>query len=100
MGPVRTLIAGGVPPIKPNPSGLPGGAQLERLLSGLMFWTLLAAVAGVLVSAIVWALSSHSGNYQYAASGKRGALIAGAAALLAGAAVTLINFFYSVGSSI
>lgn len=94
------LVAGGVPPITPNPAGLPGGAALERLLSGLMFWTLLAAVAGLLVSAIVWALSSHAGNYQHAASGKRGVLVAAAVALLAGGAVAIINFFSGIGAGI
>ena len=96
-----TLIkTDGVPPIKPDPSGLPGGAVLERMLSGLMFWTLLAAVAGLLVSAIVWALSSHTGNYQHAASGKRGVVVAAAVALLAGSAVAIVNFFVGVGAGI
>jgi len=100
MRPGGWIWAAGVPPITPDPGGLPGGAVLERMLSGLMFWTLLAAVAGLLVSAIVWALSSHAGNYQYAASGKRGVVVAAAVALLAGSAVAIVNFFVGVGSGI
>lgn len=94
------IAAGGVPPIQPDPSGLPGGPVLERMLSGLMFWTLLAAVGGLLVSAIVWAFSSHAGNYQHAASGKKGVVVAAAVAVLAGGAVALVNFFVGVGATI
>lgn len=94
------ISAGGVPPITPNPAGLPGGPALERLLSGLMFWTLLAAVAGLLISGIVWAFSAHLGNYQHAASGKRGVVVAAAVALLAGAGVSIVNFFLGVGAGL
>jgi len=94
------MAAGGVPPISPDPNGLPGGAVLERMLSGLLFWTLLAAVAGLLVSAIVWAFSSHTGNYQHAAAGKRDVVVAAAVAVLAGGAVALVNFFAGVGSTL
>jgi hypothetical protein len=44
---------------KPNPNGLPGTSALQSLISGVAFWALLAALAGLLVSAAVWALSSH-----------------------------------------
>lgn len=94
------ITAGGVPPITPDPAGLPGGAALERLLAGLMFWTLLASVASLLVSGIVWAFSANVGNYQHASSGKRGVLIAASVALLAGSAVTVVNFFLNVGTGL
>ena len=53
---------------KPDPNGLPGSPALEQLVNGLAFWGLLAAVAGLVISAAVWALSAHSGNYHHAAS--------------------------------
>ena len=73
---LRTLIIGatGVGG-QPDPNGLPGTSALESLISGVAFWALLAALAGLLLSAMVWALSSHSGNYQHATMGRRGTLI-------------------------
>ena len=84
----------------PNPNGLPGSAALEKLIGGLAFWGLLAALAGLIVSAGVWALSSHSGNYQHAASGRRGTLVSAGAALLVGAAPAIIAFFENLGNTV
>jgi len=84
----------------PNPNGLPGSAALERLVGGLAFWGLLASVAGLIISAAVWALSSHSGNYHHAGVGRRGTLVSAAAALLIGAAPAVIAFFEGVGKSV
>ena len=58
----------------PNPNGLPGSRALQSLVGGVAFWALLAALAGLIVSAAVWALSSHAGNYHHAGMGKRGTL--------------------------
>src|SRR6476619_283811 len=64
---------------KPDPNGLPGTPALEQLVNGLAFWGLLAALAGLVISAAVWALSAHSGNYHHAAVGRRGTLVSAAA---------------------
>lgn len=84
----------------PNAGGLPGSSALEKLISGLAFWALLAALGGLLVSAAVWALSSHSGNYHHASVGRRGTIIAAVAALLVGAAPAIIAFFEDVGKTV
>ena len=84
----------------PSASGLPGSAALEKLVGGLAFWGLLAALAGVIVSAAVWALSSHSGNYHHASVGRRGTLVSAGAALLVGAAPAIIAFFENVGKTV
>ena len=84
----------------PDPNGLPGSSALETLISGIAFWALLAALAGLLISAAVWALSSHSGNYQYASMGRRGTLISAASALLVGAGPAIIAFFQNVGQTV
>lgn len=85
---------------KPNPSGLPGSAALESLISGVAFWALLAALGGLLISAAVWALSSHSGNYHHASMGRRGTIIAALAAFLVGAAPAIIGFFEDLGRTV
>jgi hypothetical protein len=84
----------------PNAGGLPGSSALERLISGLAFWALLAALGGLLISAAVWALSSHSGNYQHASMGRRGTIIAAVAAFLVGAAPAIIAFFEDLGRTV
>jgi hypothetical protein len=85
---------------KPDPNGLPGSTALESLISGLAFWALLAALAGLLVSAAVWALSSHSGNYHHTSMGRRGTLISAVAAFLVGAAPAIIAFFENLGQTV
>jgi Family of unknown function (DUF6112) len=85
---------------KPNPKGLPGTPALQSLISGVAFWALLAALAGLLVSAAVWALSSHSGNYHHASMGRRGTLISALAAFLVGAAPAIIAFFEDLGRTV
>jgi hypothetical protein len=84
----------------PNSDGLPGSGALQSLVGGLAFWGLLAALAGLIISSAVWALSSHAGNYHHAGMGKRGTLIAAGAALLIGAAPAIIAFFEDLGNTV
>ena len=86
--------------VKPDPSGLPGGAQIQQLLNGLGGWALLAALGGLLISVIVWSLGSFGGNYHAVSRGKTGVLVCGAAALIAGGAAPIINFFAHLGAQI
>src|SRR6266581_5878587 len=85
---------------QPNPNGLPGSSALQQLISGLAFWALLASLAGLFVSAIVWALSAHSGNYHHASAGRRGTIISAVAAFLVGAAPAIVNFFENLGRTV
>jgi len=84
----------------PDPNGLPGSPALQQLVNGLAFWGLLAAVAGLVISSAVWALSAHSGNYQHAASGRRGTLVSAGAAFLVGAAPAIVVFFVNLGNTV
>ena len=84
----------------PNAGGLPGSGALQSLVGGLAFWALLAALAGLIISSAVWALSSHAGNYHHAGMGKRGTLISAGAASLIGAAPAVIAFFEDLGNTV
>lgn len=86
--------------VNPNPGRLPGGPQIQQLLDGLAGWSLLAALAGMLTSVIVWALGSFGGNYHAVSRGKTGVVVCAAAALVAGGAAPIINFFANLGSQI
>jgi Family of unknown function (DUF6112) len=84
----------------PDPNGLPGSSALQSLISGIAFWALLASLGGLLISAAVWALSSHSGNYHHSAVGRRGTVISAIAAFLVGAAPAIVNFFENLGQTV
>jgi Family of unknown function (DUF6112) len=85
---------------QPDPTGLPGSSALEKLISGLAFWALLASLGGLLISAAVWALSAHSGNYHHATVGRRGTIISAVAAFLVGAAPAIVAFFEDLGKTV
>lgn len=86
--------------INPNTNGLPGLAALETMVGALLTFGLVASVAGVAISAIAWAVGSHSSNPHVAGRGKTGVMVAGAAAMLIGAANTLVTFFSNAGAAI
>jgi hypothetical protein len=86
--------------INPNTTGLPGLSALEKIVGALLTFGLVAAVAGVAISAIAWAVGSHSSNPHVAGRGWSGVMVAGAAAMLIGAANTLVTFFSQAGAAI
>ena len=85
---------------RPDPSGLPGTPQLQGFVGGLLFWGLLAALAGLAISAAWWALGSRSGNFHHASQGKSGLFVSLAAAFVIGGAKALVGFFEAAGSGI
>ncbi len=61
---------------------------------------LIVAVLMIVVSAIVWAYGANSSNPHLSGRGKLGVLISCGAAVVCGASVTLVNFFWNVGQSV
>ncbi len=96
----RKVLLSVVTGFKPTANALPGGSSLLHLINGLGGWALLLALAGLVIGAALWAIGSHSQNYQQSYVGRRAVLVSGVAALLIGAAPTLINFFFSTGHGI
>jgi hypothetical protein len=88
------------PGVTPNTNGLPGMEAARKIVGALLTFGLIGSVAGVAVSALVWALSAHNGNSHYASRGKMGVVIAAAAAMLIGGADTIVAFFQNAGGSI
>lgn len=86
--------------ITPNDSGLPGISQLRTIVGAVMTVGLILSVLALIVSAIVWGFGSNSSNPHLASRGKVGVLVSCGAAVLCGAAVALINFFWAVGQQV
>lgn len=88
------------PGVNPNNSGLPGLSVLKQIVGALLTWGLVACVAALVVSVIVWALGHHGGNYSQTTSGKTGVLVASGGALLIGGANAIVAFFSGLGAGI
>jgi hypothetical protein len=86
--------------VSPNSSGLPGIGELENIVGALLTVGLIAALAGLAISASVWAVGNHSANPVLSGRGKSGVLVSFVAAALTGGAVTLINFFAGAGAKL
>lgn len=86
--------------ISPNSNGLPGISQLRTIVGASMTVGLILAVLALIISAIVWALGANSSNPHLAGRGKSGVLIALGAAIITGASVALVNFFWNVGQAV
>lgn len=86
--------------ISPNSNGLPGIAQLRTIVGAAMTVGLILAVLALIISAIVWALGANSANPHMTERGKLGVLVALGAAIVCGASVELVNFFWHVGQSV
>lgn len=96
------IVMGRAADVSLNPSmgQLPGGGTLQNLVDGLGAWSLVAALIGLVVGAAAWALGVHSQNFQQSLIGRRAVLVSGLAALLIGAAPTIVNFFFHAGTNL
>jgi hypothetical protein len=86
--------------IVPNTSGLPGIEQLRIIVGAVMTIGLILSVLALIIAAIVWGFGANSSNPHLASRGKMGVLVSCGAAIICGAAVTLINFFWGVGQAV
>jgi hypothetical protein len=86
--------------ITPNENGLPGIAQLRTIVGAVMTVGLILSVLALIISAVIWGFGANSSNPHLASRGKQGVLISCGAAVICGAAVTLVNFFWHVGQSV
>ncbi|MCC4248898.1 DUF6112 family protein [Microbacterium testaceum] len=86
--------------IDPNTDGLPGIEQLRVIVGAAMTVGLILAVLALIISAVVWGYGANSSNPHLASRGKVGVLVSCGAAIICGASVTLVNFFWSVGQSV
>ncbi len=86
--------------LTPSPTDLPGSAALQQLADGIASWALIGSLVALLLGAALWAVGSHTQNVHHSAQGRRAVITSLVAAILIGAAPTLINFFFNAGLSV
>jgi hypothetical protein len=83
--------------VTPQRTGLPGGGTAIGFLSGVIFYSLILTMVGVVLSAGLWAVGAFSNNYTQSINGKKGFLICASAALAVGGSYGLIQWFFTQG---
>ena len=86
--------------LTPSTTALPGSAALQSIANGIASWALIGALVSLLLGAALWAVGSHTQNMHQSSQGRRAVLTSLIAAVLIGAAPTLINFFFNTGLSV
>jgi MFS family permease len=81
----------------PQPGDLPGSQVLSHLTNGLEGWALVAAMAGIVIGAVMWAFGHYSHNYQQSYNGRKGVLVSALAAVLIGGAPYVVNTLFAEG---
>lgn len=97
--PLARVLAG-IVTMNPSASALPGQSTIQQLTNGIGWWALVASLVGLVLGAAAWAVGSHANNYQYATTGRKAVLVSGAAALVIGAAPTIVSFLFQTGRGI
>jgi hypothetical protein len=57
-------------------------------------------LAALIIGAVVWAVGSHTQNMHHSMAGRRAVVTSLAAAIVIGAAPSLVNFFFHTGLSV
>ncbi|MDO5671763.1 MAG: DUF6112 family protein [Actinomycetaceae bacterium] len=83
--------------VYPDFGGVGAAGDLRTVIGALLMFVLIIAVLMLIVSAIIWAISSATGNPHTATKARLGAWVALGTAALAGAGVAWVNFLLGVG---
>lgn len=84
----------------PDFGGVGAADDLRMVIGALLMFVLIIAVLMLVVAAIIWAISSSTGNAHTATKARLGAWVALGTAALAGAGVAWINFLLGVGEQL
>lgn len=84
----------------PDFDGLGGIGDLKVVIGAMLTIILVVAVLMIIVSAILWAVASSSGNPSLASKGRVGVFVAVGAAALAGCGVAWINWLINLGGQL
>ncbi|KRA30983.1 MULTISPECIES: DUF6112 family protein [unclassified Nocardioides] len=82
----------------PNFDAVEGAGVLREIVGALLTYTLITAVAMLVISAATWALASGAGSWHTAQKAKTGCFVAIGGATLSGAALTWANWLLDLGA--
>lgn len=74
--------------------------KLDTLIKDLTAWSLIACTIAIIIAAVIWAWGSQSQNAAQATQGKKGVLVAIAAAAVIVGAQALVNWGQSFGTGL
>lgn len=79
--------------------GFIGANAAKKILGGIMFYSLIFCLVGLVLAAGLWAVGAFSNNYTQSVNGKKGFLVCAGAALAIGAAQFIVNYFFGIGKN-
>ena len=77
-----------------------GIGDLKVVIGAMLTIILVVAVLMIIISAIIWAISTSSGNPAVAAKARAGVFVALGTAILAGGGVTWLNWLIHLGEQL
>lgn len=83
--------------VTPDFGAVGGAGQLAQIVGALMTIVLVTAVLMLVVSAVTWAVSNSTGNWQGAQRGRVGVFVSIATAAACGAGLAWANFLIATG---
>lgn len=84
----------------PDFGSMSGIGDLKAVIGAVLTIILIVAVLMVIVSSIVWAIATSTGNPGSAAKARAGVFVALGAAILAGGGVTWMNWLIHLGGQL
>lgn len=81
----------------PDFRGLAGIDTLREVIGAALAFVLVVSVLMLVISAVAWGIGSWMGSPQNATRGKIGVLVSVGGALMAGAAMTIVNVLIAYG---
>ena len=84
----------------PDFGSLSGIGDLKVVIGAMLTIILVVAVLMIIVSAIIWAISTSTGNPSVAVKARAGVFVALGAAVLAGGGVTWLNWLINLGEQL
>lgn len=91
--------AGADPGAATSKGSIPASDFITSLAGGLGWLAFIAAIAGIFISAGIWAIGAHSQNFSQTYNGKKGLLVSVLAAVFVGGGSALIGKFYDIGAA-
>lgn len=73
---------------------------LEEVIGAALMFVLIVSALMFIISSVAWAIGTWGGNPNTAMRGRVGVLVSLGGALMAGAAVAIVNLFLSYGSTL